>query len=83
MTVPLTDAPLVGAVIATTEGVGVEAAVGVGVTVATACSTTTPILVEPTVAPLLVYPRQSKVCEPAATELEFHAVEKVNPVELE
>ena len=83
MTVPLTDAPSVGAVIATMEGVGVEAGVGVAVAVTTAGSTITPMLAEPIVAPLLLYPRQSKVCEPAATELVFHAVEKVNPVEFE
>ncbi len=64
-------------------GVGVAACVGVApvvaVTVAAALLTIAPMLAEPTVLPLLLYPRQIRVWEPLARLLVFHGFENVKP----
>ncbi len=85
--IPATDAPLLGAVICTTEagvavavGAGVTVAVGAGVTVAVGAGvgvlaelfTVTATVATPTV-PELLYPLQTSVCVPFPTLVEGQA----------
>jgi hypothetical protein len=60
-----------------------DAGVGAGVGVVELFATVTPTLAVPTVLPLPLYPRQTRVCEPFETAPEFQPTEKVNPAEFE
>ncbi len=69
--IPATDAPLLGAVICTTEA-GVAVAVGAGVGVLAELLTVTATVATPTV-PELLYPLQTSVCVPFPTLVEGQA----------
>ena len=79
LTVPVTLAPLAGAVIFTAgAGVGVAVGVGIGVGVGVGAPLATVTVTEslPTCVPLLLNARVEIVCEPFGTAVEFQL--KVN-----